>query len=382
MIGDNLEIYTFDYLINQALSEVPDYLDKRQGSVIYDALAPACARLAELYYNIRNAYRDTYVSTAEGEYLDNRAAEQGLTRYAATFALKKAYFTNAEDKPMFVPIGARFASISDIEPINYVVEAAYTENNVAIAGYYILRCETAGTVGNEYSGNLTNITHIQGLANAVMSDLITPARDEETDDELRARYYDTVNTKAYGGNIAQYNQVVKDMSGVGDVQIYPVWNGGGTVKLSVVDAEYRPCSSNFLASIQEEIDPVSKSGQGMGIAPIGHAVTVTTPTEFAVNISMDVELSSGYTKTQITQPIKDALEEYFQSVREDWGKEDVSGNYSLSIYIAKVVVYALQTPGVANVTNVKLNGSSTDLALTQNSQTQQLPIVGTVTINA
>ena len=40
MIGDNLEQYTYEYLMQLALSYVPDDRDKRQGSVIYDALAP------------------------------------------------------------------------------------------------------------------------------------------------------------------------------------------------------------------------------------------------------------------------------------------------------------------------------------------------------
>lgn len=382
MIGDNLEIYDFDYLMSLAMSEVPDYLDKRQGSIIYDAIAPVCARLAELYYNVRNVYRDTYVSTAEGEALDNRAAEQGITRYAATFALKKAYFTDASDKPMFIPIGSRFSSVSDVDPITYAVESQYTVDGAAVAGYYNLKCETAGTVGNEYSGSLTNITHIQGLANAVMSDLITPARDEETDEELRSRYYDTVNTKAYGGNVAQYNQVVRDMAGVGEVQVYPVWNGGGTVKLSVVDTEYKPCSSTFLAALQEEIDPPSKTGQGMGLAPIGHSVTVVTPETLSVAVSMDIELITGYSVSQVTKPIQDAIEGYFESVRREWGLETANGSYSLSVYVARIVVVVLQVAGIANVTNVMLNGKSADLIISQTSTTQQLPVVGTVTINA
>ena len=42
MIGDFLEKYTFDYLMNDALSRVNENIDTREGSIIYDALAPAC----------------------------------------------------------------------------------------------------------------------------------------------------------------------------------------------------------------------------------------------------------------------------------------------------------------------------------------------------
>lgn len=382
MIGEYLETYTFDYLMAQSLAQVPDSMDKRQGSIIYDALAPACYRLAELYNNLRNVYRDTFVETATGEALNYRCAEQGLTRYAATFALKKAYFTNSSGEPMTISIGARFATISDTNPIVYAVESAHTENDVVLPGYYNLRCETAGVVGNEYSGRLTNITYIQGLASAVMSDLITPARDQETDDELRDRYFEIVNTRAFGGNIADYNQYVRNISGVGDVQIYPVWNGGGTVKLSIVDTEYNPCSDIFIKTIKELMDPTEGEGQGLGIAPIGHTVTVSTPTNLTINISMTVAVSGGYTSSQLITPISEAINAYFSLLRKEWGVESESGAYSLSVFVARIVSAALQVPGVANITNVKLNGSASDIVLLQTAELQQLPKLGTVTINA
>ena len=43
------EGYTFEYLMESMLSRVPDSLDKREGSIIYDALAPAAAELAQMY---------------------------------------------------------------------------------------------------------------------------------------------------------------------------------------------------------------------------------------------------------------------------------------------------------------------------------------------
>lgn len=382
MIGEHLEIYTFDYLMSQSLAQVPDAMDKRQGSIIYDALAPACYRLAELYNNFRNVYTDTFIETASGEALDLRCAEQGLSRYNATYALKKAYFESSSGTPIAIPLGSRFATMSDIEPIVYAVEAQYAEDGVAIPGCYTLRCETAGVAGNEYNGKLTSITRVQGLATATMSDLITPARDSESDEEFRSRYFEIVNSRAFGGNIADYNQYVRTISGIGDVQIYPVWNGGGTVKLSIVDTEYNPCSDIFVSTVKELIDPTAAEGSGLGIAPIGHTVTISTPTNFTINISMDITLTNGYTLGQMTQPITTAINEYFTLLKKDWGVESELGTYSLSVFVARILSAALQVPGVANITNVTLNGQSKDIVLTQTAELQQLPKLGTVTINA
>lgn len=384
MIGDYLEVYTFDYLMEQALIQVPNTVDKRQGSIIYDALAPACYRLADFYNTLRNVYKDTFAETATGESLDYRVAEQGIKRYLATYAIKKGYFASAAAQPMAIPLGARFSTISDINPITYTVIAAHAEDGVVQPGYYQLKCETAGVVGNEYSGTLTNITYIQGLASATMSELINPARDEETDEALRTRYFEMVNQKAFGGNIAQYDQELKDISGVGDVQIYPVWNGGGTVKLSIVDSQYHKCSNEFIGIVQNLVDPENSqgvTGTGLGIAPIGHKVTVVTATEYTANITATVVLMSGMSIGQVSAPIKNAIEAYFETLRKNWGMSDEYNDYSLGIYISRITAAILTVPGVANVTNVKINGSSSDITLIENATTQQLPMVGTVTIN-
>ena len=78
MIGDYLDKYTFKYLMELALDNVPDSLDKREGSIIYDALAPACYELAEYYMELKKTLENTFAETASNEYLDLRAAEQEL----------------------------------------------------------------------------------------------------------------------------------------------------------------------------------------------------------------------------------------------------------------------------------------------------------------
>ena len=40
---------TFEVILNEALEQVPNDVDKREGSIIYDALAPTALKLAEAY---------------------------------------------------------------------------------------------------------------------------------------------------------------------------------------------------------------------------------------------------------------------------------------------------------------------------------------------
>lgn len=384
MIGDNLQQYTYEYLMGLALSFVPDDRDKRQGSVIYDALAPFCQVLAAGAIQLRQFYTQTYAVTATGEDLDNRVAEQGITRFAATYAVRKISVADEEGNPVALPLGARFSTVSNTNPVNYTVTAQYVENGITVPGSYEATCEELGVVGNEYSGNLINITFIQGLASATMTSTLVPARDQETDEELRERYFDTLNQKAFGGNIADYRAKVMELAGVGAVQIYPVWNGGGTVKLSIVDPTYGPCSPEFIAFVQKEIDPENAQGEqgtGIGIAPIGHKITVVTPDEVTINVTANIVLGTNYTLGQVETPIKEAVASYIQSLRQSWADATDLNEYSCDVFVSRVSATIVNVPGVSNVTRVTLNGVAQDIELTQSGQIQQLPKLGEVVLN-
>lgn len=89
---------TFESILQRMLNKIPDTLDKRQGSIIYDALAPAAAELAQCYISL-DVYADqTYLLTAVGENLDNKGYDYGITRNEATFAERLGEFKNMERK--------------------------------------------------------------------------------------------------------------------------------------------------------------------------------------------------------------------------------------------------------------------------------------------
>ena len=379
MIGDFLQTYSYEYLLNFALSLVPDNLDKREGSIIYDALAPVCYLLAQQNIRLQGIYQNTFIAYAQGEALDLRSQEQGLTRYPATYAVKKVYAIGSDGNPTTVPLGSRFSTIGS--SLIYSITAVYTVGGVPQAGYYEATCETAGVVGNDYVGDLIMVTNLNNVAQATMSDLITPARDEETDDELRTRYLEKVNEKSFGGNVAQYREELKAIGGVGAVQIYPVWNGGGTVKLSVIDTDYNTLTEDFINQLKETIDPENNSGEGLGLAPIGHRVTIVTPSEVTINVEATLTLMQGYVLSQVEDGIQSALDNYINSLRQHWGDSNETNTYSTAVYIARINASILSVEGVANVTGTTINDVEADLVLTQDASTQELPKLGEVVLN-
>lgn len=374
--------YTYEWLLNEALSHVPETVDKRPGSIIYDALAPAMYELALYFMEMQNLVTQTFVDTASGEALDKRAEEQGIKRDEATYAVKRGRFINEQGQPMNINIGSRFSIADNETSLNYTaIEQYRDEIGNVVNGDYLMRSETVGTVGNMYTGRLIPITYIRNLASATLLETVISAKDQETDEQLRDRYFQKVNDRPFGGNIAQYDEMVREISGVGEVQVYPTWAGGGSVKLSVVDSQFDPLDPTFMQSLAEQIDPENNGGKGLGLAPIGHHVTVVTPDEVAINIDATVTLQGGISLSQVTTPVESKIKAYIQELKSQWGVADQLNNYRLGVYIARINAEILSVPGIINVSNVKINGAAKDLVLEQDATTQRLPKMGSVVLS-
>ena len=64
------EAMTYENILASMLSKVSSDIDKREGSIIYDALAPCAFQLAQTYFSLSNYIDLFFVDTAVGEYLD------------------------------------------------------------------------------------------------------------------------------------------------------------------------------------------------------------------------------------------------------------------------------------------------------------------------
>lgn len=79
-----------------------------------------------------------------------------------------------------------------------------------------------------------------GSRRQVIGETSLSGSDEEDDGSLRARYFETFDVQAFGGNIISYRTAILAVSGVGAVQVYPAWKGGGTVLCSILNSQMKP----------------------------------------------------------------------------------------------------------------------------------------------
>lgn len=356
------EHMTYDFILQRMLSRVPDTIDKREGSVIYDACGPAAAELAQMYIELDINYNLSFVDTASGEYLSRRTAEFGVNRAGATPAERKGLFYNSANALIDVPLGSRY-SIGDL---------TFVAKEKISTGTYKMSCETPGTVGNEQFGALLPIDYVANLSRAVLAEVLVPGEDEEPDDELRQRFYAAVNEPAFGGNVADYKQRINAIPGVGATKVYPVWKGGGTVKCTIIAADWEPPSTTLVDEVQTIMDPTVNSGQGIGQAPIDHQVTIFGVTGVTINVETTLTLAAGITPGQVQTDVEAAITSYLLELRRDWANQQ-----QLIVRTAQIDARILTVTGIEDVASTTLNGSTANLTL----EADEVPQPGTVTIH-
>ena len=363
---------TYRNLLRAQLDRVPDSLDKREGSLIQTAIGAGAYALEEFYLELDQVQRGAYLQTAVGQDLDYLAVLANVRRYPASAAVRLGVFN------VDIPLGSRFSTIDGAESVNF--EAIERVG----PGQYRMLCETPGTIGHRYTGPILPITYIQGLTSAQLTDILVAGDDEEDDESLRRRAIDALTEQPFGGNVADYKRVVLAIDGVGGLQVYPHWQGGGTVKLSVRGADWMPASAELVEAVQNTVDPPPDQGLGYGTAPIGATVTVTAPEAVTVAVSASLSIGGGYTLDQLRPLLVEAVEAYLLSIRQDWDTPETSGrtNYASWVYAARVTAAMLSVRGVINVTDLTLNGGAEDLALSETGELQQVPVLGEVELRA
>lgn len=360
----------YQELRQEMLARVPDTYDKRDTQPIPTAISPAAYVAEGLYIDLDYVQRQAYIMSATGDSLDKLAPLGGISRYQASAAVRLGVFNTS------VPIGSRFSTINGADSIDFTVTAAVSGNQ------YQLTADTPGSIGNDYTGPILPITAIPGLTSAQITDILVPGDDTETDTELRARLILALTDRPFGGNIASYRTEIMEMDGVGAVQIYPVWDGGGTVKCSILGADYLPASPTLVEQVQNAIDPPPNQGLGLGLAPIGAKVTITAPSEAEISVSATLTMQSGYNVGQVQRAVESALEAYLLTVRQSWA-DNISSTgvaYAANIYLARVTAAIIGVTGIVNATNVAINGAAADISLPQTGEAQSVPVLGSVTL--
>lgn len=375
------ENQTFNTIIQRMLNNVNDDIDKREGSVIYTALAPIALELETYYEALDEVLTETFADTASYYYLTKRAAERNIYPIEATASTLRMI---ADPPTAEIEVGDRFTS----EDYELTFEVISGDD---VAGSYDIVCLTDGIVGNLESGTLIPVDEINGLesvkiqgavvyddkGNKVLDDngnetyksaVIVAGVDEEDVETFRARYFNALQSKAFGGNREDYINKIKENSKVGackvmrstvkeyvpndtvkqwiseiavdstvstdvkswlsDVTTAIINNNlstGGNVEVYILDNSLNEPSEKLIKELKNTLDPTD--GGGDGLVPIGHQVNVHSANIVKVDFNITVSLKNGYTVEDVKTDVKDVINNYLTECKSEW---EVSDNIELA----------------------------------------------------
>lgn len=300
-------------IMERILGRTPQDLDKSEGSLLWETIGPDALEFELIYMAMDRLIKNAYPMSAEREWLVRWSEIFNLIPYPATNAILKAEFLFSNDD--HVEIGERFS----IDGLFYRVLSRETETE------YRIECETPGTIGNKYYGQLLPTKTRRNFISAQIKGLLIPGEDVEDTETFRMRVQRYFLSQAYGWNEAEYIEEVNKLQGVGDCKILRCPRGKGTVDVVFIDSTFRRPSDENIAAVQKALRPLDVTGPpeihncGLGMVAIGHDTLVFGVREREVEIGLKLKFTDGYDWKSLKSVIEAELSDYLLELSKDWG---------------------------------------------------------------
>lgn len=344
------ENQTNEAILRRMLERVPADIDKREGSIIFDALAPAAAELAQAYIKLETVLNLALSDSASEEYLTRRAYDFGVYRKLATKSKRKGVFKNDVEQGIDVPIGSRFS----IEKLSYLVVERLS------LGQYVLECEIVGVIGNHYYGSLIPVDYVDGLASAELTDILTPGEETESDESLLERLLFRARHAATSGNANHYKQWALEVAGVGDAIVIPEWDGAGTVKVVLLGTNKHAPPIGVVDAATMHINEERPILAG--------SLTVQGAVEVPINITVSLQLASGVTLEAVIQQIESTTSAYLETL----------AFRDPLVRVTRIANLLLDIPPIIDYEELLINGGTANIEMAAG----EVAVLGVVIANA
>ena len=227
--------------------------------------------------------------------------------------------------------------------------------------------EKPGLNGNVPAETVINIPiTISGISECYNPEPMASGYDAESDEELLNRYLEYVRDPPTSGNKSHYKAWAKEVVGVSDAYVVPLWNGPNTVKVVIINQEHLPANNELVAEVQKHIDP-GISGTGEGEAPVGAFCTVSAAGSKTVTISAHIVMAEGYVADTVKTNIEKIISEYFAEL--------AFKQYYISY--AKVGAMILTADGVLDYSELLVNNGTANIDCTK----EEVFVLGVVTLH-
>ncbi|BDR81012.1 baseplate J/gp47 family protein [Clostridium tetani] len=341
---------------DRILSKAPPDINTIEGDFFWDITRPVSEELGEYtQLKLQNIIQVPFVSYSYGEYLDLKGEEERVFRKPPLRALGIIKIKGKTG--VVIQKGKKVGTIAtdEKESIEYELLETKVINDTG-AAYIKAQCLREGTIGNMGKGYINVlITPINGVESVVNEEDFKNGIDKENDDDYRQRILEKKRTPITSGNKYHYRNWAKEVPGIGDAKVNPLWKGPGTVKVVIIDANKKTASKELIDTVFNNIEENR---------PIGATVTVVSAKEKTIDVTAKLKLANGFNIGQVQQEFLKLLDKYLKDIA-----------FKLTyISIARIGNLLLGTLGVLDYTDLKINNSTVNLGL----EDEEIPVLGHV----
>lgn len=319
---DKLKDVTQWTLLQDMLNVSSDVLDKREGSVLYDAIASVAVANGDLLTGlIPTLYQAFQLLYAKGEDLDAWAANFGLTRRGSLPTYYHYVDTWREE------------STNDTLLVGDVLRSHNSNVRWIITSVEekVVKSETDGNFQETTGSVLEPERYLSALESVVFGTLYEAGREVESDESLRERIL-RAQKVSVGGSLLEYVDLVLNVyaeegnQSFYGVQVYPLSRCCGRVFVVPYHQHFRKEDAGRLRCATEEertalaqwLDPQDERGFGMGHIPIGHHVHVVGADARPIDFHFRLELEQGKEYTPaLGEAICAATDVYLEKVGDE-----------------------------------------------------------------
>lgn len=340
-------------IITRMLNILPNTISKEENGWVCDLFTPVAIEHARaIEFVLTEAIKNIIPKYSYGDILLNHAENRGLIRRSATYA--KVVLTVRGISGTVIPAGFQFSTAATLENagIVFAVEKEYQiPESGEIAVFAV--CINAGIIGNVAAETILLMVKPQkGITSIVNKEAAYGGFEEETEDSLRQRIaeYDAKQGSSFVGSPADYKRWAMEVEGVGEAKIVPATDDSGIVTIILTDLNGQPASDEICRNVYCYI--MRPDSLYERLAPCNALLKVIPANALKISIETVVELENGYTLEMIETAFTADILEYFKSGRV---REEIKYTEIGSILI--------QTEGVFDYTNLKINGDTVNISI-------------------
>lgn len=346
------------------MNRLPPNIDDTEGGFPWDFTMPVAYEKAELLeFHLLQTLQLMFPAWAWGEWLDLHARGRGMERKPPNQAAGILLVTGVPG--ITIPTGFRFASpAAGIKPaIEYEVA-----EKVVIGGdgsvEVPVKAARPGTMGNVPAGTVTLMMEpLDGVASVTNPEKITGGTEEEDDNALRTRIdeADAASEASFVGSDSDYKRWAEEVPGVGTALVVAEWDGPGTVKVVVIDANGQPANQTIIDDVYNHI--VRPDDRLQRKAPIGATVTVVAPMAKDIDYTFALEMQPGEAGEVVINRFKERLQGYY-----------VDAKLEGVVRYSRIGALLSSTSGVKDYTDLTMNGDTENIIIDED----EYPVTGLV----